>query len=121
MNNKLHSIKPELRDWTSSYRSVRRDEVLLCRLRIGHTRLTHSFLFNDEDPPECDTCQCIITLLQNKQQTNINNTRAEAKIIDNISLALMKQFNLFTVARGMLTITHDQNIIYMYTSKYIYN
>ena len=41
---------------------VRRDEVLLCRLRIGHTRLTHSFLFNDEDPPECDTCQCITTV-----------------------------------------------------------
>ena len=29
----------------------------------------------------------------------------------------MKQFNLFPVARGMLTIAHDQNIIY--TSKYI--
>ena len=46
----------------NAYRSVRRDEVLLCRLRIGHTRLTHSFLFNEEDPPECDTCQCITTV-----------------------------------------------------------
>ena len=62
VNNKLHSIKPKLGDLASAYRSVRRDEVLLCRLRIGHTRLTHSFLFNDEDPPECDTCQCIITV-----------------------------------------------------------
>ena len=49
---------------------------------------------------------------------NINNTRAQGIIIDNIFIALMKQFNLFPVARGMLTITHDQNIIY--TSKYIY-
>ena len=62
VNNKLHSIKPKLGDLTPAYRSVRRDEVLLCRLRIGHTRLTHSFLFNDEDPPECDTCQCIATV-----------------------------------------------------------
>ena len=62
VNNKLHSIKPKLGDLASAYRSVRRDEVLLCRLRIGHTRLTHSFLFNEEDPPECDTCQCIITV-----------------------------------------------------------
>ena len=62
VNNKLHSIKPKLGDWTSVYRSVRRDEVLLCRLHIGHTRLRHSFLFNEEDPPECDTCQCIITV-----------------------------------------------------------
>ena len=32
VNNKLHSIKPKLGDWTSAYRKVRRDEVLLCRL-----------------------------------------------------------------------------------------
>ena len=43
---------------------------------------------------------------------------AQGKIVDNISLALMKQFNLFPVSKEMLTITHDQNIIY--TSKYIY-
>ena len=56
---------------------------------------------------------------KNQQKTKQNNnTRAQGKIIDNISLALVKQFNLFPVARGMLTITHDQNIIY--TSKYIY-
>ena len=54
---------------------------------------------------------------KNQQSTkqNINNTRAHGKIIDNISLALLKQFNLFPVIRGILTITHGQNIIY--TSK----
>ena len=64
VNNKLQSIKPKLGDLASAYRSVRRDEVLLCRLCIGHIRLTHYFLFNEEDPPplECDTCQCIITV-----------------------------------------------------------
>ena len=42
---------------------------------------------------------------------------AQGKIVDNISLALMKQFNLLPVFKEMLTITHDQNIIY--TSKYL--
>ena len=60
-------------------------------------------------------------LLTCKKSTK-NKTKQQHKStwqqIDNISLALMKQFNLFPVARGMLTITHDQNIIY--TSKYIY-
>ena len=60
-------------------------------------------------------------LLTCKKSTK-NKTKQQHKStlqkIDNISLALMKQFNLFSVARGMLTITHDQNIIY--TSKYIY-
>jgi len=35
-----------------------RDSVLLNRLRIGHTRLTHSFLLSGGDLPECGTCQC---------------------------------------------------------------
>ena len=53
-------------------------------------------------------------LLTCKKSTK-NKTKQQHKStwqkIDNISLALMKQFNLFPVARGMLTITHDRNII----------
>ena len=41
--NKLHEIKPVLGKNTI-YRSLRREEVVLTRLRIGHTRLTHSYL-----------------------------------------------------------------------------
>ena len=40
----------------------RRDSVLLNRLRIGHTRLTHSFLLSVDDIPECGTCQCPLTV-----------------------------------------------------------
>ena len=39
--NKLHSAKPVLGEWQSSYRRCRKDEVVLCRARIGHTHLTH--------------------------------------------------------------------------------
>ena len=39
--NKLHSVKPVLGEWQSSYRRCRKDEVVLCRARIGHTHLTH--------------------------------------------------------------------------------
>ena len=40
--NKLSSIEAVLEDWQSSYRQCRKDEVVLCRTRIGHTHLTHS-------------------------------------------------------------------------------
>ena len=40
----------------------RRDTVLLNRLHIGHTRLTHSFLLLGDDLPECGTCQCPLTV-----------------------------------------------------------
>ena len=38
------------------------DTTLLNRLRIGHTRLTHSYLLSGDDLPECGTCQCALTV-----------------------------------------------------------
>ena len=53
--NKLHEIKPVLGKNTI-YRSLRREEVVLTRLRIGHTRLTHSYLLKREYQPFCISC-----------------------------------------------------------------
>ena len=50
--NKLNEIKPVLCKNTI-YRSLRREEVVLTRLRIGHTRLTQSYLLKREDQPFC--------------------------------------------------------------------
>ena len=60
--NKLHSVKPVLGDWHSSYRRCRKDEVVLCRARIGHTHLTHSYILRKDPPPLCEHCQCILTV-----------------------------------------------------------
>ena len=56
ITNKLHSVKPVLGEWLPSFRTNRREEVVLARCRIGHTRYTHSFLFQGEEPPECIPC-----------------------------------------------------------------
>jgi len=40
----------------------RRDSVLLNRLRINHTRLTHFFLLSGDDLLECGTCGCPLTV-----------------------------------------------------------
>ena len=50
--NKLH--------W-QSYRQCRKDEVVLCRARIGHTHLTHSYILKNDPPPQCEHRQCILT------------------------------------------------------------
>jgi len=47
---------------TNRKRLSRRDSVLLNRLRIGHTRLTHSFRLSCDDLPECGTGQCPLTV-----------------------------------------------------------
>ena len=54
----LKPIKPEVWNWTSCVRAQRKEEVVLCRLRLGHTRLTHSFIMDHVPAPECDTCHC---------------------------------------------------------------
>ena len=60
--NKLHTIKPQLGEWPSSSRLVRREEVILSRLRIGHTYFTNSYLLKGEAQPECVGCQCPMTI-----------------------------------------------------------
>ena len=60
--NKLHSVKPVLGDWQSSYRWCRKDEVVLCHARIDHIYMTHSYILKKDPPPQCEHCQCILTV-----------------------------------------------------------
>ena len=50
--NKLHYVKPVLGDWQSSSRRCRKDEVVVCRARIGDTYLTHSYILKKDPPPQ---------------------------------------------------------------------
>ncbi|GFT37498.1 probable RNA-directed DNA polymerase from transposon X-element [Trichonephila clavipes] len=53
--NKLHSIHPSTSHWTAL--PVRRHDVRLTRLRIGHTRFTHRHLLLGENALECPSCK----------------------------------------------------------------
>ena len=44
IGNKLLDIKPTIGEYQSVVRNIRREEVVLARLRLGHTRVTHSYL-----------------------------------------------------------------------------
>ena len=45
--------KPVTRNNPSVVRNIRREDVVITRLRIGHTRFTHSYLLNREEHPFC--------------------------------------------------------------------
>ena len=61
--NKLRRIKSSTKAWSSSCLPKQRLlERSLCRLRIGHCHLTHKFLMERGEPPECDYCQCPLTV-----------------------------------------------------------
>ena len=56
-SNKLREIKPDLSHHFTKLLPCRRDEVVLTRVRIGHSYTTHSYLLKGEDRPQCIGCQ----------------------------------------------------------------
>ena len=104
--NKLHEIKPVLGK-NNIYRSLRREEVVLTRLRIGHTRLTHSYLLKREDQPFCISCNepftvkhflidCIEFFHVRRQFFQTNDLRYLYENVPNDSILMfLKHINLF--------------------------
>ena len=60
--NELFQIKPNLVEWPPGFRKSRKEEVVLSRLRIGHTYFSHSYILHREDPPKCTACQEIYSV-----------------------------------------------------------
>ena len=55
-NKKYKKIRQSVDHWPSSFHSNRKIEVVLSRLRIGHTHFTHSFLLEGGAAPVCALC-----------------------------------------------------------------
>ncbi|KAI5747382.1 hypothetical protein M8J77_014049 [Diaphorina citri] len=62
-DNKLRQIKEENRPWNPPFSMSRKEQVSITRLRIGHTNMTHCFLMKKDDPPQCEVCNCRLTVL----------------------------------------------------------
>jgi ribonuclease HI len=73
--NKLHSVKPEVQVWPSH--TSRKCDVVLTRLRIGHTRYTHCYLLLGEPAPLCQSCKVLMTVRHILVECpNFNNHRS---------------------------------------------
>ena len=60
-NKKMSEIAKSVRPW-KYYPMVRKHEVILARLRIGHSRLTHGFLMCRGPRPLCEDCIVPLTV-----------------------------------------------------------
>ena len=61
-NNKLFQVKPFWGEWCAAFRKSWKEQVTMTRLRIGHNRLTHSFILKQEQQPQCSTGQTPCTI-----------------------------------------------------------
>ena len=55
-------FSPPLGEWRIALRKSRREQVVISRLRIGHTKLTHAFILKQEPQLQCLTCQTTCTV-----------------------------------------------------------
>ncbi|KAI5738278.1 hypothetical protein M8J77_004905 [Diaphorina citri] len=62
-DNKLRQIKEDNKPWHPPFSMSRKEQVSITRLRIGHTNLTHCFLMKKDNPPQCEVCNCRLTVL----------------------------------------------------------
>jgi len=61
-NNKLHAIYSTVGKCVRNNLASHRDAVIINRLKIGHSRLTHSYLLSGEDQPICTKCDTVLTV-----------------------------------------------------------
>ncbi|MDA3086478.1 reverse transcriptase domain-containing protein, partial [Campylobacter sp. CS_ED1] len=104
--NKLHCIKPILGKPTENL-SYRKDQVVITRCRIGHTRITHSHLLKREGRPMCNACKCPLTVkhlisecqLFKTSRQNLLNVPSFSEIFKSVSpvklINYLKEINIY--------------------------
>ena len=105
--NKLKEIEPVVNHHRTVPKLSRREEIILARLRIGHTRLTHSYLLKREEQPYCIGCVTPFTVRhflldcadfdrERRSLFQVNNLKDLFKdvSVENI-LSFLKNVNLF--------------------------
>jgi len=60
--NKLRKIKESTNTWKSTITHKRKESIILTRLRIGHTKLTHQYLMERRPQPFCEDCIVPLTV-----------------------------------------------------------
>jgi kelch-like protein 2/3 len=60
LGNKLYAVKSQITVWPSI--TSRKHDVIITRLRIGHTRFTHRHLLIGESTPTCSHCKTAMTV-----------------------------------------------------------
>lgn len=62
ITNKLRVIKNFANKWPETHQLDRKDSVVLARVRIGHTFVTHSHLMSRDPVPQCLNCNEQLTI-----------------------------------------------------------
>ncbi|KAE9533356.1 hypothetical protein AGLY_009259 [Aphis glycines] len=88
-DNKLREIKYSVEPWPKHNFSNRKEEIIINRLRIGHTRVTHDYLMKKTEPPLCRSCNLPNSVKHILTHCQIfSEARNECEIPDNLYEAI---------------------------------
>ena len=60
--NKLNEIKPNFNSKCTFSNLSRKEQTKITRCRLGHTRITHSYILKNEQAPFCIPCNELFTI-----------------------------------------------------------
>ena len=108
-NNKLHKIMPQIgKSQKNPTKISRKEEIILSRLRTGHSHITHSYLLKKEEAPYCIPWQkpynikhilteCIaLELIQKKYYLTTNLKQIFYETNPKNLLAYLKEVHLYS-------------------------
>ena len=110
-SGKLKAIRPSIKPWQSSCYPDRMMSIILTRLRIGHTHLTHRYMMpsrEERQTPQFNSCQAHLTVehisvdcihFNSERRLNYFNGRSIQEILDVTNVEsivnFLKQINLY--------------------------
>lgn len=106
ISNKIHSIKPIVKENVSLHSFFRKEDVVITRLCLGHSYITHSYILNNNPAPICQHCNTLLTIshillicpMFSNQRSNL------------CSAHNMAQFFSKNVSGNILNFLYDSNI-----------
>ena len=115
----FYELKPTLQKWAKTFKLSRREEVIINRLRLGHTRVTHGYLFDYEggfiQQPMCRWCEVELLSIRHmllecpvlqdvrenilksalgEREVNIRNLIGEGGVIRNV-IAYLREIGVY--------------------------
>ncbi|GFW57281.1 putative RNA-directed DNA polymerase from transposon X-element [Trichonephila clavipes] len=106
LDNKLHSVKPVIGAWPVM--PMRRTDVKLTRLRIGHTRFTHRHLLLGKDAPACPP----VTVSPHKSLNSCRGVISEPDLLGTSDSEILEGFSDQGVTQvRRITIKKDSTIV----------
>ena len=119
--NKLHAIRPTVGGYKQKTCLSRHDSVLLNRLLIGHTRLTHSYLLSGDDIPECGTCQCPLTVKHILVEcVDLSDVQNMLLLLLKTYLIILKQLTSLILLKKLVFISNFNVLILMFVICFLF-